>query len=159
MSPPPPSRNIKKYDKMQHKRLYNRVLRVLLSPGAPDPAPRECVRALEVQPDRALRRQTGATTILAPVRARRTVQVQTTHEQSKPKWGEFVIINNVLCCASVQSSVTERPPTAGVWTRTDGRSPGPDRTTSSNLRVGFYWSVAARVCQSEVALVDVSSRG
>lgn len=38
-------------------------------------------------------------------------------------------------CSEAQSSVTERPLTAGVWTRTVERLPEPDRMTSSNLPV------------------------
>lgn len=65
------------------------------------------------------------------------------HTSKVNQSGEFIIINNVLCCASVPSSVTVRPPTAGVWTRTDGRSPGPAHMMLSNLHVGFYCSIAA----------------
>lgn len=46
----------------------------------------------------------------------------------------------LLNCLSVQSSVMERPLTAGVWTRTAGRFLGPDHMMLSNLHVSIFLS-------------------
>lgn len=48
-----------------------------------------------------------------------------------------IVFNDKLfvTCLSVQCSVMERPPTAGVWTRTGGKSLAPDHTVQSNLHV------------------------
>ncbi len=48
-------------------------------------------------------------------------------------------------CLSVQSSVMERPLTAGVWTRTGGRFLVPDHMMLSNLRVSIF-SLLATTC-------------
>lgn len=47
----------------------------------------------------------------------------------------LIVIKCLVVCYEAQSSVTERPLTAGVWTRTVERLPEPDHMMLSNLHV------------------------
>lgn len=96
---------------------------------------------MEDQFDWALWWKTRATTILASVRTRWAIQVQTTHTHTEKNssWNCF-LMTKYLNCLSVQSSVMERPLTAGVWTRTAGRFLGPDHMMLSNLHVSMFLS-------------------
>lgn len=90
---------------------------------------------MEDQFDWALWEKTRTPAILASVWARWTVQVHTSLPRHSSSVLVFITKISLAICSEAQSSVTERPLTAGVWTRTVERLPEPDRMTLSNLHV------------------------
>lgn len=112
---------------------------VPFSPCTSDPASWECMWAMEDQFDWALWRKTRTTAILASVWARWAVQVETSlpsHSKAQQFSTDFHDKPFVIC-HTAPSSVTERPHTAGVWTRTGERLLEPDHMMLSNLHVNI----------------------